>query len=377
MHRSSRHTAVPPPCVLEINADICCMKVDYLIVGQGLSGSFLSRYLLEAGSDVLVIDEERPNTASRVASGIINPITGRRLVKTWEIDKFMPFARDAYTSWELLLKKKLLTETSIIDFPVTAQMHLAFQERMAEESMLGNPYNEEVWRRHFNYSFPPGEIKPAFLIDIKTLLHSWRQQLKEKNKIREEAFRHEELVIEEDTIQFRDIRAKKILFCDGAAGSQFHLFAALPFVANKGEVIWARIPNLPSGQIYKCGLSIVPWKEDIFWIGSTYEWDFEHDQPTAAFRERVDNTLRQWLKLSYKVLDHQASLRPANLERRPFVGLHPRFTSVGILNGMGTKGCSLAPWFARELTDHLLRGQPLHPQADVGRFSKILSRFSD
>ena len=175
----------------------------------------------------------------------------------------------------------------------------------------------------------------------------------------------------------KSVLIKKILFCDGAAGSQFHLFAALPFVANKGEVIWARIPNLPSGQIYKCGLSIVPWKEDIFWIGSTYEWDFEHDQPTAAFRERVDNTLQQWLKLSYKVLDHQTSLRPANLERRPFVGLHPRFTSVGILNGMGTKGCSLAPWFARELTDHLLRGQPLHPQADVGRFSKILSRFTD
>lgn len=90
------------------------MNVDYLIIGQGICGSFLSRYLLEAGCDVLVIDKERPNTASRVASGIINPVTGRRLVKTWEIDKFMPLAKDAYKSWELLLGKPLLTETSKI-----------------------------------------------------------------------------------------------------------------------------------------------------------------------------------------------------------------------------------------------------------------------
>lgn len=353
------------------------MNVDYLIIGQGICGSFLSRYLLEAGCDIQVIDEERPTTASRIASGIINPVTGRRLVKTWEIDKFMPFAKDAYKSWELLLGKNLLTETSILDFPVTAQMHLAFQERMAEESLLGIPANTNQWKNFFHFAFPPGEIKPAYLINITMLLEGWRSLLIEKNKLREEVFYHEELVIEENNISYRDIKAKKILFCDGAAGSQFHLFAALPFVANKGEVIWARIPDLPANQIYKCGFSIVPWKDDIFWIGSTYEWDFEHDQPTDAFRNRVNNTLQEWLKVSFEILDHKASLRPANLERRPFVGLHPQFKSVGILNGMGTKGCSLAPWFAHELADHLIQGLPIHPQADISRFSKILSRFTD
>lgn len=375
MHLSSKHTLPPLPSVLEINPDICNMNVDYLIIGQGICGSFLSRYLLEAGCDVLVIDKERPNTASRVASGIINPVTGRRLVKTWEIDKFMPLAKDAYKSWELLLGKPLLTETSILDFPVTAQMHLAFQERMAEESLLGIPANTDQWKHFFLFAFPPGEIKPAFLININALLEGWRSILIEKNTIREEVFYHEELVIKENNVVYRDIKANKILFCDGAAGSQFQMFAALPFVANKGEVIWARIPGLPSGQIYKCGLTIVPWNEDIFWIGSTYEWDFEDDQPTEAFRDRVNNTLKAWLKLPFELLDHKASLRPANMERRPFVGLHPQYSSVGILNGMGTKGCSLAPWFARELANHLIHGLPIHPQADISRFSKILSRF--
>lgn len=350
------------------------MNIDYLIIGQGLCGSFLSRYLLEEGSSILVINQEIPNSASRVASGIINPVTGRRLVKTWEIDRFMPFAKEAYGQWGAEIGKTILKETSILDFPVTAQMHLAFQERALEEPMLTQPEFTDPWRKFFDFAFPPGEIKPAYLIDIHTLLDTWRESLLQKEILREEKFDYQDLVIGDSSIRYRDITAKKILFCEGAAGSQFELFSALPFVANKGEVIWARIPELPSGHIYKAGLSLVPWKEDVFWIGSTYEWDFDHELPTQEFRNRVLLLLQQWLKLPFELLEHKASLRPANLERRPFVGLHPHFPTVGILNGMGTKGCSLAPWFARELTDHLLYGKTIHPQADINRFEKILSR---
>jgi hypothetical protein len=41
---------------------------------------------------------------------------------------------------------------------------------------------------------------------------------------------------------------------------------------------------------------------------------------------------------------------------------------------MGTKGCSLAPYFAHELVEHLVHGKPINPLADVQRFKNILSR---
>jgi len=47
---------------------------------------------------------------------------------------------------------------------------------------------------------------------------------------------------------------------------------------------------------------------------------------------------------------------------------------MGVFNGMGTKGCSLAPYFAKEFTEHLVNEKPLNPLADVQRFRKILSR---
>ena len=67
--------------------------IDHLIVGQGICVTFLSWYLAKAGRSFAIIDNKGIDTASRVAAGIINPVTGRRIVKTWMIDDVMPFAK--------------------------------------------------------------------------------------------------------------------------------------------------------------------------------------------------------------------------------------------------------------------------------------------
>ncbi len=94
------------------------MEPNYIIVGQGISGSFLSWEMEKAGLSFLVIDEGKPFSASRVASGIINPVTGRRIVKTWMIDELMPFAWQSYTEFGKALNIRCITEKPIIDcFP--------------------------------------------------------------------------------------------------------------------------------------------------------------------------------------------------------------------------------------------------------------------
>jgi hypothetical protein len=54
--------------------------------------------------------------------------------------------------------------------------------------------------------------------------------------------------------------------------------------------------------------------------------------------------------------------------------MHPHYPAIGILNGMGTKGCSLAPFFAKQLIRRLLSGESITAEADVSRFQRILSR---
>ncbi len=352
------------------------MTVDYLIIGQGICGTFLSYYLLQEKKTVLVIDTPQSLTASKVASGVINPVTGRRIVKTWLIEELLPFSWNAYTAFGELLQVPLIKQCNVLDFHATLQMREAFESRQAEEpSLLYMQNNQEQWQQYFRYNYGIGEISPCWLADVQTLLHRWRQYLNQHNQLLEEYFDWTQCQVEKERVVYKDISASKIICCEGAAGIHNPYFNLLPYAVNKGEALIACIPGLPAANIYKQGISIVPWTEkDLFWIGSTYEWKYTDLRPTPVFKGRAQAQLDYWLKLPYTILDQIASERPANIERRPFAGLHPVHPAVGILNGMGTKGCSLAPYFAAQLTQHLLRGAVIDPLADIKRFIRILSR---
>ena len=149
----------------------------------------------------------------------------------------------------------------------------------------------------------------------------------------------------------------------------------LPFAPNKGEILLVEIPDLPAHHIYKKGMMLAPLvTPGQWWIGSNYAWEFDNANPTDEFRQTTEQLLKEWLKMPFRIINHRSGIRPATLERRPFVGLHPLHPTIGILNGMGAKGCSLAPFFARQLVYHLLYNKSLNPEADITRFQKILSR---
>jgi glycine/D-amino acid oxidase-like deaminating enzyme len=354
------------------------MRVDYIIVGQGLCGTFLSWNLLKAGKSVVVIDAPQPFTATKVASGIINPVTGRRIVRTWMIEDLLPFAIDAYTQLGQQINTTLVEESSILDFHPTPQMQQAFAERLPQEpTFLHLPDKEEdaSWRHFFRYNYGIGKIQPALILHLQAMLANWRLYLQQHQLLLEETFNHGELVFNTaaEEVQYKDVSAAKIICCDGVAGFNLPWFNKLPYVRTKGEAIIADIPGLPRTQLYKQGITIVPWKDGLFWIGSNYVWDYEDALPTTVFRKKVEEQLNYWLRIPYTITDHLAAERPANIERRPFVGLHPHQPLLGILNGMGTKGCSLAPFFAHELTRHLLHQLPINPLADVQRFKRVLA----
>lgn len=350
------------------------MDVDYIIVGQGLCGTFLSRNLLKAGKNVIVIDESKPFTATKVASGVINPVTGRRIVRTWRIEELLPFAQKAYQQLEKEFDLSLVRQANILDFHPSLQMKEAFEKRLADETYLQLPATADQWKKYFNYYFGVGEINPCLLVDLNALLNSWRWGLEANGFLLSEPFSWNNCEVLEDSVRYKNITASKIIFCEGVAGFDNPYFKNLPYTRMKGEALIAEIDGLPSKNIYKQGLNIVPWQNGLFWIGSSYQWDFKDVSPTEAFRKKTEEHLRHWLKLPFKIVDHVASERPANMERRPFVGLHPHHSSVGVFNGMGTKGASLAPFFAHQFTQHLVAGAPIYADADVRRFAKILLR---
>jgi len=364
-------------------------ETDVLIIGQGLAGTWLSWWLEQAGVSCLIMDDADPGSASKYAAGLINPVTGRRLVKTWMIEELMPFAWKSYSDMGSFLQTDLISETAVVDFFPTVQMLQAFQKRYEEDSTYlrlaknlpgvggeeyANPRDAQEYENIFRFDLGWGVIHPCYLVQTEKLLKGWRRHLQERKYLRVESFEAGNLVVRESAIEYSDIRSQYIIFCDGkhAAGSPF--FEKLPFALNKGEGLLVEINDIPRQTVYKKGMSLVPWKENIFWVGSSYQWEFEDDQPSESFRSATENWLRNFLKVPFKIIDHFSALRPATLERRPFAGFHPRYPRVGIFNGLGTKGCSLAPWFAAQLAGKISGSGVIDPLADIKRFERVLMK---
>jgi len=349
---------------------------DILIIGQGICGTMLSWFLHKAGKSFLVIDDNNENAASKVAAGIINPVTGRRFVYSWMIDTVMPFAVETYNEIGNFFNQKLIAQKDIIDFFPSPQMLDAFATRLTEnDTYLHSFPDQNYFNQFFNHDFGCGKISPAYIADISGLLSNWRQYLLEKKLLIEEHFDPKLLSIEKNSINYQNVIASKIIFCDGINSADIPWFNALPFSPSKGEMLLIESEGLTNEHIFKKGIMLAPlFQKNLFWVGSSYQWEYQHANPTPEFYEGTKSILSNWLKLPFKIIDHKAALRPSTLERRPFVGFHPQYNSLGILNGMGTKGTSLAPFFANQLAQNILFNAPITADADVKRFNRILSK---
>jgi glycine/D-amino acid oxidase-like deaminating enzyme len=351
------------------------MNAHVIIIGQGICGTFLSWNLTKAGKKVVVIDQDHTQSASYVASGVINPVTGRSIVTTWMADELLPFAENAFTAIGKEISCELILKANVASFATSDQMQNSFEKRMAEANSYIQPLDTEYdYHAFFHYYFKAYQVEPSYVVDLHQLLAGWKEKLLQQESFINAIFDESQLEIFSDHIQYKHIAAKQIIFCNGTGSFKSGYWKKLPYALNKGQALIANIEGLPTNHVYKFGaLSMVPWDNDQWWIGSSYENEFENEAPTESFRTQVEFQLKQLLKLPFTIVDHIAGVRPAVIvERRPFVGFHPNYPNIGILNGMGTKGCSLAPWFAAQLTEHILNGSALDPLADVKRFSRIL-----
>ena len=349
-------------------------KLDYLIIGQSLVGTWLSYYAMQAGKTCVVVNDSHTAGASQVASGVINPVTGRRIVQTWMIDTFLPFALKAYSDLGAQLNATIVREAPVVLIHPSVQMQESFEYRYEHENVYLQKNNASDFEACMYTPFGTGQINQTIWIDLNLIITGWRQQLINNTQYIDAKFDIADLQITNEGVSWKGIDANRIIFSDGIGSMENPYFKMLPFAPNKGEALIVEIKGLPNQAIYKNNITIVPWKDQLFWVGSNYEWDFKDASPSEDFRTKMEATLIQLLKIPFTVIDHIAGIRPANQERRPFVGLHPSYPSIGICNGMGTKGCSLAPYFANQLIEHCEKGSPIHPEASLERFEEIFKK---
>jgi glycine/D-amino acid oxidase-like deaminating enzyme len=311
------------------------------------------------------MDEYKANSASRVAAGVINPVSGRRFTISWEYDTIYPVAVATYRHMEQLLGIPVFKERDIWNVLPSEQLREAFMERTSGLAYMHVPETDpyELW---LNQPFGAAVIKGGTVL-LHNLLPAWRTYLQQHNALREERIELDALEIS-DTIKYKDINARRIIFCEGAQIVNNPWFKQIPFLLNKGEVLKVRIPGFQTNDIVKRSITLVPQSPEVYWVGSTFAWDYPDEAPTPEKREFLEAGLQQLLKVPYEVLTQEAGVRPSGTDRRPMMGMHPDHPALGIFNGLGTKGTSLAPAMAAQFAAHLLKEEPLWPETDIKRF---------
>ena len=112
------------------------------------------------------------------------------------IDEVMDFAQLTYGEIGKYFDTTIIQRKSIIDFFPSPQMRLAFVDRLQENDTYLHSYpDQNKFNQYFNYDFGCGEIQPAYLVSLQTLLPLWRNKLKETNALLEEHFNMEERAV--------------------------------------------------------------------------------------------------------------------------------------------------------------------------------------
>ncbi len=348
------------------------MDKDFIIVGQGLAGTLLAHFLKTAGQRVLVIDAPDRMAATSVAAGIINPVTGRRFVKSWMIETLLLFAKATYQSLENQLGISIYHEKSVLralSNPGAENDWLARATEPDYAPFLKEKADPGTYQQYLHAPYAWGETTGSAQVDVGMLMLAYRKVLEQDGEFIAEDFDYETLVIDDTQVVYKQWRTKGIIFCEGYGMKANPFFKDLPLRGDKGQALRVRIPGADFEKMYKDQLFIVPMKDD-YWIGATYEPRFEQETPTNEGRDFLTRQLTDCLKLPFEVMAHRAAVRPTVKDRRPLLGSHPDFPQVHVFNGLGTKGASLAPYWAQHMTAYLLDKTPIDPQVDIRRFSK-------
>ncbi|WP_176758715.1 NAD(P)/FAD-dependent oxidoreductase [Thiohalorhabdus denitrificans] len=340
---------------------------DFLIVGGGLAGSLLALALLERGRRVALVDQPRAASASRVAAGLLTPIGGRRLTRAGPLEELLPAAIRTYRRAEERTGRALLREVDTLRLCRGAEEAEHYRRRRADPDFrpyLGAPVagSEEEPE-----AYP---VHGGGVLDTEAFLEAAAEIVAASGTLRRGVVDPKDVTVGPEGVAWGELRADRVVFCEGYRVRENPWFHWLPLTPVKGEVLGGRLEEgLPDRPVNR-KVTLVPWGDQEFLLGSTFDRHNVDEVPTAAGRAELLHQLPGLLgeRPEVEVTEHRAGIRPAPTDHHPLLGCHPRESRACVLNGLGARGALIGPYYAERLAEHLVEEAPLPPKADIARF---------
>jgi glycine oxidase len=321
-----------------------------LIVGQGLAGTALGLELESAGVDFRIVADAHEDAASRVAAGLINPVTGQRFVKSWRVDELLPVARETYARWERVLAVKLWHSVEICR-ALASTGDKADRARMKIENGELRPYVISHDRERVT-------ISGGAWVDLPLLLAKARERWLAAGRL------------EVARLGSDSVGATRSVLCVGAGELVSHYFPLQPVTPVKGEVITVEsaTDSFDLKRVVQDEVWIRPDSRTRARVGATYEPGVSDTRCTDAAKHQLVEAVTR-LAGAVRVVDQDAGVRLAARDRLPLAGWSGVDRRVGILGALGSKGALWAPWLASMWARHLADGSSLESVVSPQRFA--------
>ncbi len=315
------------------------MADDVTILGAGLAGCCLAWQLKARGAAVRLVSERRSGEASRVAAGLVNPVTGKNYQPSWRIAEFLPEST-------------------------------AFFERAGREigTTLWFPHPvvrlvaEKEWPKVARKLERPDVAR--WVERVEEDADGWRARVILKGGGRVDARAFCEATEKKWGAEGGERGGGRVVRCGGAFDLMDRKLGE--HRCAKGEILTLRIPEADGSRILVGGGGwLVPVGDGLFKAGATYEWDELDGTPTAAGRARVEGILKALGIRGFEVVAHEAGVRPIIRRSMPLIG---ETGGEVVFNGLGSKGSLYAPGVARRLAEWLVDGAEIEEELEVGRW---------
>jgi glycine oxidase len=322
----------------------------WTIVGQGLAGTCLAWALWERGVPFHIIDRGHGGS-SRVAAGMVNPVTGKNFEPSWRIAEFLPDAMAFYQRLGQRLGRTLWHPLPVVRLAGSEKewrkMVAKLERPEVAPWVVGEVPAPDGWAGAV-------ELRGGGRLDTRAFMDSSRGFFEER-----ECYRTGEVSAE-------DFKPGEIR-CEGAAGLTGGHYGTSRCA--KGEILTLRAEGWDQRAIrIGAGGWLVPQGGGVFKAGSTYEWDELDELPTEKGRARVEEIARRLGGKDFEVVRHDAGVRPILRRSEPLIG--PAGDGAWMFNALGSKGSLYAPGMAARLADWLVDGNEPEPEVDFREFSK-------
>ena len=351
--------------------------VDYIIVGCGLAGIAFSEYALNNNKSIVVLNDQSQNS-SKIAGGLYNPVILKRFSEVWQASDQLNLLTEFYATLESKLEVKLDYRMPLLRkfYSVEEQNNwFTASDKPNLSKFLSVDLITKKWDAipsPFNY----GEVLCSGYVDTGLLLDSYKNYLVSKQLYHEETFDYSNLIINNDSIEYKNTKAKHIIFAEGFGMLSNPFFKELPLDGTKGELLLIKAPNLDLDVMVKSSVFVIPLGNALYKVGATYNWEDKTNVPTEEAREELVSNLKELIQCDFEIIEHYAGVRPTVKDRRPMLGAHPIHQNMFVLNGLGTRGVMLAPAMAKMLYNHIENQQELDVYVDIKRFKSFFSNLS-